>query len=59
MVLALVAAGTVRADEERPTDPYTGEVITWDVTYDVLSMGHEVAYQYTGSNITSSWETPE
>ena len=31
MILALVAAGTVREDEERPTDPYTGEVITWDI----------------------------
>ena len=32
MALAIAAAGTVRAEEERPTDPYTGEVITWDIS---------------------------
>ena len=31
LVLVLTAAGTAEA-EERPTDPYTGEVITWDIT---------------------------
>ena len=39
----------------RITNLKVGEIIEWDVTYDVLSMGHEVAYDYTGSNITSNW----
>ena len=30
LVLILAGTGTARA-EERPTDPYTGEVITWDI----------------------------
>ena len=30
LVLVLIAAGTAEA-EERPTDPYTGEEITWDL----------------------------
>lgn len=37
----------------RLTNIQVGEVITWPVTFDVLSTGQEVDHQYTGSDIGS------